>query len=152
MPENLSSGYTKLIYSATTFNATANTPTFTLPVGESYSFILDVGTPSGTSETMDAALQISPDGGTTWYDWARFAQVTTSVVSRRLNLQPLQGRGEAGSEAVITAAATGAINTNVPMPIGVTNACRFALTLGGTTPSYATVKIWMVVSARAAAV
>jgi hypothetical protein len=146
MAETLLPVYAKLLYSPT-FSAaavTGNSPTFTLPLADSYTFILDVGTPGGTTETADVAIQASPDGGTTFYDWWRFAQVTTAVVTRCLNVQPMQGRGEAGSEAAVTAAATGAITQNKSCP----PVCRIAVTIGGTLPTYATFKVWLVATPR----
>ena len=144
MAENLNPSNPTLLFSAATFNATANSANFNLPLADSYSFILAVTTPGGTTETLDCAIQISPDGGTTFYDWWRFTQVTTSAVTHCLTVQPWQGRGEAGSIAAITAAATGAMNVNKPF----CNPCRLALTLGGTLPTYATVKVWVVSTPR----
>src|ERR1700690_22307 len=144
MAENIIPSNPTLLFSAATFNATANSPTFNLPLADSYSFILAVTTPGGTTETLDCAIQISPDNGTTFYDWWRFTQVTTSAVTYCLTVQPWEGRGEAGSIATITAAGTGALNTNKPF----TNPCRLALTLGGTLPTYATVKVWVVSTPR----
>lgn len=150
MPEILNSARFFNLIASNTQTATFNTATFQLPAGDGYAFVLDVTAASGTTETLDMALQITPDGGTTWYDWARFAQVTTSAVTRRLVIQPLQGRGEAGSEAAITAGGTGAINANVPLPSAPNN-CRFRGTISGTSPSY-TFAVQLAVSPRATAV
>jgi anti-sigma-K factor RskA len=144
MPESLLTGYSALLYSGTTVAASANSSQFTLPVADSYTFILDVGTPGGTTETLDAAIQTSVDGGTTFYDWWRFTQATTAAITYTLTVQPVQGRGEAGSVATITAAGTGALNTNKPFA----NPCRLALTLGGTLPTYATIKLWVICQPR----
>jgi hypothetical protein len=130
----------------TTFSAA-----FTLPAGDSYAFILDVTAITGTSPTLDCALQITPNGGTNWYNWERFAQVTANTAqTRRLIVQPIQGRGEAGSEGAITAAGTGAINQNAPMP-GALQQARFAYTLGGTSPNY-TLAIFLVYQPKQSAI
>lgn len=42
-------------------------------------FLLTVGTVSGTAPKLDVYLQSSPDDGTTWYDFAHFAQVTATA-------------------------------------------------------------------------
>src|SRR5215475_9473584 len=108
MPENLLIPYAASLFSGTTVAASVN-QTFTLYLADSYQFIADVGTVTGTSPTIDIAIQTSPDGGTTWYDVWRFAQITAAS-TRRLLVQPMLGRGEAGSEAAI--GTTGALNAN----------------------------------------
>ena len=40
--------------------------------------LLNVTAPSGTSPTLDVYLQSSPDGGTTWDDYALFNRVTVA--------------------------------------------------------------------------
>jgi len=151
MAEQLLPPYSKFIVAAgTVVAATSNSAVITLPLADSYAFVLSVTAAAGTTETLDAAIQITPDGGTTWFDWFRFAQVTTSAVTRRLVVQPLQGRGEAGTETAITAAGTGALNANAPFP-GSNMQIRFAYTISGTAPSY-TLGIAMVAQTRATAV
>ena len=140
MAETLQPCYAALLYSGATVTTTGTSSTFNLPLADSYSFIMAVTTPGGTTETLDMAIQISPDGGTTYYDWWRFTQVTTAAVTHCLTVQPMQGRGEAGSIAAITAAATGAMNVNKPF----VNPCRLAFTISGTLPTYATVKVWVI--------
>lgn len=146
MAETLQACYSALLYSGATIGSVTplSSSNFNLPQADSYSFVLAVTTPGGTSETMDAAIQISPDGGTTFYDWWRFTQVTTAAVTHCLTVQPMQGRGEAGSIAVITAAASGAANVNKPF----VNPCRLTMNFGGTLPTYATVKLWVVANPR----
>jgi hypothetical protein len=156
MAENLLSGYSKSLVSATTVAASGVLGSaFALPNADSYAFILDVGTVTGTSPTFDIELEMSPDGGTTYYAWARFAQVTATG-QRRLVIQPIQGRGEAGSEGAITTHGTGALNANAPMVTnfagGTAAVFQFYVTVGGTSPSAATVKIWVVAQPRATAV
>ena len=144
MAENILPSNPTLLYSGTTVTTTANSANFNLPIADSYSFILAVTTPGGTTETLDVAIQMSPDGGTTFYDWWRFTQVTTAAVTHCLTVQPWQGLGEAGSIAAITAAATGAMNVNKPF----CNPCRAALTISGTLPTYATIKLWVITTPR----
>lgn len=152
MAETLLSGYSASLYSAATVAANA-TQTFALPQADSYSFIADVGTITGTSPTFDICIQQSPDGGTTWYDWWRFAQFTAAAV-RRLIVQPMQGRGEAGTEAAIGTAGTGgALNANAPAIANFSSAVfRVKVTVGGTSPSAATIKVWVIAAPRATAV
>jgi len=80
------------------------------------------------------------------------SQVTIAGGARRLIVQPMQGRGEAGSEGAITLHGSGALNANAPMLSGSgTNVFQFYCTVGGTSPS-ATIKIWVVAAPRATAV
>jgi hypothetical protein len=109
---------------------------FTLPLGDSYAFVLNVTAITGTSPTLDCAIQVTPDNGTTWFDWWRFAQITANAATtHRLTVQPIQGRGEAGTETTITAGGTGALNANCPAP-GALSQVRIRYTLGGTSPNY----------------
>lgn len=133
MAENLLSGFSKIIVPSNTVTASGSTAAITLAAADSYAFVLNVTAASGTTETLDMAIQVFD--GTTWFDWWRFAQVTTSTVTRRLVVQPIQGRGEAGTEAAITAAASGALNANAPLG-GLNNQIRFTYTISGTSPSY----------------
>lgn len=118
------------VQASVTKAATYTAASVKLPVGESYEFILDVTAASGTSETLDVALQKQAANGT-WYTFARFAQVTTAAIIRRLQLQPSLGRGEAGSEGAL-AVTGGALNANTIIPRDI----RVLATIGGTNPSY----------------
>lgn len=149
MSENLLPAIAKPVLTLATVTATASSSAITLPLADSYSFIMEVsGTISGTTETLDMAIQTSPDGGTTYYDHWRFAQVTTAAITQCLTVQPIQGRGEAGSNVTVTAAGTGAITNNKPFA----NPIRFTYTISGTSPSYAVVKVWVIAQPRATAV
>lgn len=145
MAENIIATYSAVLYSAATVTANGNSATFNLPQGDSYAFIADVGTITGTSPTFDISIQGSPDGGTTWYTFWRFAQFTAAAV-RRLVVQPMQGRGEAGTEAAI--GTTGALNANCPFPALSSATARINILVGGTSPSAATIKVWIVAAPR----
>jgi len=45
---------------------TTSSAVVTLPVADVYTFILSMGTATGTSPTCDVSIQVTPDGGTTW--------------------------------------------------------------------------------------
>lgn len=146
MAENIIATYSALLYSAATVTTTVQSTAFNLPQGDSYAFIADVGTITGTSPTFDISVQGSPDGGTTWYTFWRFAQITAASI-HRLVVQPMQGRGEAGTEATI--GTTGALNANAPFPaLPNTATARINVAVGGTSPSAATIKVWIVAAPR----
>jgi len=153
MPETLLSPYAKLVASATTVTTSAVLGSaFTLPAADSYAFILDVGTVTGTSPTFDVELEHSPDGGTTWYAFARFAQVSATG-QRRIVIQPTQGRGEAGTEAAITTHGTNsALNANCPIMCTASSSVQAYVSVSGTSPSAATIKLWVIAAPRATAV
>jgi hypothetical protein len=128
--------------SATT--ATVTGTTFQLPVSDAYQLILDVGAATGTSPTLDVALQHSPNNGVTWYTFAKFAQVTAAG-QRSLVFTPQVSVNQAASEAAI--ANTGsAVAQNVPV---IYSNVRVLATVGGTTPSFATVNVWIICQATA---
>lgn len=122
---------TQTIVSSAARTATGNSGALELPLADCYAFILDTAAGTGTSPTMDVAVQVTVDDGTTWYTAYRFAQATTAAAIRRLNVQGMLGRGEAGTEAAI-AATGGALNANTVL----TRKYRILWTIGGTNPSF----------------
>jgi hypothetical protein len=147
MAEQLLAPWSKFVVPSTTVViATGNSGAITLPLADSYTIIQDVTVAAGTTETLDTAIQITPDGGTTWYSVMRFAQVTTAANQQRITFQPLQGRGEASSQAAL-AATGGQVTANQPLSTQI----RFLYTISGTSPSY-TLGIAVFAQARATAV
>lgn len=126
---NLLRPFGKSIVSSSARTATGNSGTLVLPLGESYLFILDCTASSGTAPTLDVAYQITVDA-TTYYSVARHAQLVTTG-TRYLRIQPTQGRGEAGVEA-LSANTGGALANNVIL----TRNYRVIWTIGGTNPSF----------------
>ncbi len=107
----------KVLLNAATIAATGNSATFTLPMADSYFLVLHATVVGASS--LDAVLQTSPDGGTTWVNLPlRFAQLTAAG-DAYIRFQPTMGLGEAASAG--TAADTGgALAANVPF-IGNSN-------------------------------
>ena len=92
--------------------------------------ILDCTAASGTSPTLDVALQITPDDGTTWFSIQRFAQVTAAA-TRQLEFSTRRHAGQAASEAAV-ASTGGALAVNGVLSKKV----RFIWTIAATTPSF----------------
>lgn len=95
---------------------------------------MSVGTFSGTSPTADVYLQTTDDGGTTWYDLAHFAQVTTAITNANALFMtiPVDGcssrtNGYTGASA---AASLGA-STVAGIPL-LSNFVRLSIVYGGT--------------------
>jgi hypothetical protein len=126
--------------SATTATtATLTGASFQLPIADSYTAILDVGAATGTSPTLDVAFQHSPNNGVTWYTFAKFAQVT-AVGQRSLIFTAQVAMNQAASEqAIANTGAAVAINSPI-----VYSSVRVLATVGGTTPSFATINLWVI--------
>jgi len=92
--------------------------------------ILDVTAASGTSPTLDVALQVTPDGGTTFFTVQRFAQAT-AVTARQLEFSTFRHAGQAASEAIV-ADTGGALAVNGIL----SKIVRFRWTITATTPSF----------------
>ncbi len=138
----------KLIWSSPAIAASAG-QIISMPQAPAYAWIVEILTDSGTSPTIDIALQISPDAvmpagltaagaAATWWSVSRFAQVTTSDTRliKTHNNGPISGQ----AAAVATIADTGGVlETNwVASPM-----VRVYATIGGTNPAYATMKVWL---------
>lgn len=109
-----------------------------IPPSVSAAFYLDVTAASGTSETLDVYIETSVDGGTTWFEAFHFAQVTTSTMTRRLNVRTDGlGPAEAGTEAQVDVTGSTAVAASTPLTPDV----RVRWDLGGTDPGY-TFAVW----------
>jgi hypothetical protein len=96
--------------------------TFTNHNGGAVSFWLNVTAVSGTTPTMTARLQWSPDNGTTWLDMDTTNLQTVSITATG-NFTLHVGRG---------LPVTANRSANLPAP----RLMRLAWTIGGTTPSF----------------
>lgn len=107
----------KICLNAATIAATGNSAAFTLPMADSYLLVLNATTVGASS--IDAVVQTSPDGGTTWLNLPlRFTQITAAGQAY-IRFQPTMGLGEAASAGTV-AATGGALAQNVPF-IGSVN-------------------------------
>jgi hypothetical protein len=70
--------FTKQWVTSAARTATGNSGALNYPVDNitGGTWILNVTAASGTSPTLDVSIQITPDGGTTWFDTSRFTQRT----------------------------------------------------------------------------
>lgn len=117
--------------------ATGNSGSIKIPLADCYAFVLDVTAVTGTTPTLDVAIQSSYNKGTNFDTSYRFAQAVAAV-KRRLNVQAQMGRGEAGTEVAI-ADIGGALNANTVL----TRDIRVLWTIGGTNPSFTfTVRVY----------
>lgn len=110
--------YAEKVYTFDTLTADTNQTAFTLPKLHEYNFYLTVTTFTGTASSMDVALQITPDSGTTWLTVARFAPINSSdanQLNQRMRLKPIMGESELGGVEA-TDILGGAMAFNVPFP------------------------------------
>jgi len=130
----------RLVWNVTTATtATANSGTLHLPLADAYAWIFDSGAGTGTTPTLDFAIQVSPDGGTTWYSATKLTQITTSATKTMIvhGNGPIQGQAAAATAIADTGSA---VTSNFPM----TDSVRILATIGGTNPSYASIKVWCI--------
>jgi len=137
MPRSTQNPYTTILWNKTTATtATANSGTLEIPSDlDGGVFLLTHGTGTGTSPTLDVSIQVTDDDATTWYSMFRFAQVTTTAGVRRI-IVSFRRLAEAGAEVAV-AATGGALAANCP----VSRKIRVLATIGGTSPSYATILV-----------
>lgn len=131
--------YAALLYSASTLTTTPTVTAIDFPDDLlAATFILDTGTGTGTSPTLDVSIEVSPDDGTTYYPVLRFSQATTGATKQyiTISMKPDYAAGVYGT----IAATGGALYQNVCFPKTI----AVLPTVGGTNPSYATVKVWVI--------
>lgn len=121
----------KVLVASSTVTATGSSAVFTMPVADSYRLILVTSAASGTTPTLDAVLQDSPDGGVTWVNLPlKFTQVTAAG-SAYIIFKPV-GLSDAASAGVQSSTGTAtAVNT-----VMNSKYVRLGLTIAGTTPSF----------------
>ena len=113
----------------TTTSNSAASAVIRIPQMETYLFVLDVTTLTGTATTLDVWLGISPAStlgtpaltSSVWHYVEHFTQAATAVGTWGLRMQPTMGRGEAasgflaaGSATTWTTSAT-AVANNLPL-------------------------------------
>ncbi len=134
----------RLVWSSPAIAASAG-QIIAMPMAPAYAWVVEVLTDSGTSPTIDIALQISPDCTSvssttaTWWSVSRFAQITTS--DTRLIKVHCNGPIAGQAAAVATIADTGGV---VETNFIVTPFMRVYATIGGTNPAFATMKVWLI--------
>ena len=91
--------------------------TANVPVAAALSWFLDVTALSGDDANVSGLqvyLDTSPDSGTTWLNFGKFARITSSTGTRVINMRPTGiGPSEAAAEAAVfstTTSVTVAIN------------------------------------------
>lgn len=94
-----------------------------------------LGVVSGTTPTLSAQLQFSPDGGTTWLNLGpALPNLTASSQTGLIAIYPANFSQTPGATpANLTTGATVSVFLNCPLP----RTWRIVYTIGGTTPSFA---------------
>lgn len=129
------------VVSGLVVNADNQTTTaFELPnEAAEFNFIVQVTAVSGTTPTLVAALQHSPDQGTTWtFTGNNSAHTGVSISS--ISFSRLRHSAQAAATFSADPPAVGAAAAAQNGP--VMRKCRFIFRVGGTTPSF-TINIWM---------
>lgn len=122
MPSNLSPVWAVQLVTGAVASTTAasNSAVIRIPQAETYLFVLDCTTITGTGTTLDVSLGISPQSvigtaattSSTWHYVAKFQEILTATLSVAMRLQPTMGRGEAANGWGIGGSATTNIATS----------------------------------------
>lgn len=132
--------YAEKVYTFTDLTATTNQTAFTLPALQEYNFYLTVTSITGAASSMDVALQITPDNGTSWLTVARFNPIDASgPLKQRMRLRPCMGPNDDGGVDLVG-------DTGGALAVGsvVTGAtARFVITETGTITDFDG-SIWLI--------
>ena len=130
----------------TSASATSSTAAFSLPNDAADAcFVCTVSTLTGTTVKLDLAFQTSPDGGTTYFTVARFAQITTATGTNYRLIIPFTPSGQnTGTTATNANSGNAGISilttaTNVALSAGcpiVPQYLKFNYILTATTPVF----------------
>lgn len=100
-----------------------------------------LGTVSGTTPTLSAQLQFSPDAGTTWLNYGpALANLTATSQTGTILCYPSQlqqSLQNGGTPAGLATGATTTLGINAPLP----RTWRINYTIAGTTPSFAVTSV-----------
>jgi hypothetical protein len=132
MAGNLQKPMVKTLIASAAVTATGASTAFSIGLADSYTFILNCSAVSGTSPTMDAVMQTSLDGGTTYVNipW-RFTQLTVAA-TLFLTVRCGLGIGEVGAAGPAAATGGALATATVVDP----NFMKLAYTIAATTPSF----------------
>jgi len=125
-------------YNTTTTDAGAKTVSFTGVTQTNFNargaeITILCGTVTGTSPTMTATVQFSPDGGTTWLNYGPASGTVTATGNTILfQVYPTNWTVAGATPAALTTGATQTVQINGILP----RTWRLNYTIGGTTPSF----------------
>lgn len=103
--------------------------------------MLEATAQAGTSPTIDAVLQITPDGGTKWFSSGnKFTQLTASGQMRVISMSRQRHAGQAAAEYDGTQVTGAASSANGPL----SRKARLFFTLGGSASPSMTLNLWLI--------
>ena len=135
-------------FAAATLTTNTTSANFTLPFAQSFRFIVEVNTVSGTLPTMQVILCTSADGGTNYDDILSFTQISTTGLGRQMVFRPYLGYGDTATEFTtallgVADVASGVVAQNGPIdPAHM----KLRFVFGGTTPSFNVAVKWLACS------
>jgi hypothetical protein len=133
------------IQAATTLTTNTTSAVFSLPYAQSFRFVVETNTVSGTLPTMQVIICTSLDGGTTYDEILSFTQITTTGLGRQMTFRPYLGYGDTATEFSAgllgtTDLASGVVAQNGPIdPAHM----KLRFVFGGTTPSFNVAVKWL---------
>lgn len=133
---------TSVLFAPGTITTTTTSAALTLPPAQSYRFICQINTVSGTSPTMVMVLATSFDAGATYNEIVSTSTMTTTGLGRQLLIRPYLGIGDAATEGSSSLAGVADIAA-VVVNNGPMNPqfMKVKLILGGTSPSFGAVSV-----------
>lgn len=119
------------LHASALVSVTGNTAAFLIPTLTMASVHIDVTDSNGTTEEMSIWLQVSPDKGTTWYDWPHDQALKDLPTVQADSTVVINGRNINGA-AVITGIERHVARYN-HLPAGHV---RLRWVIDGTTPDF----------------
>jgi len=95
-----------------------------------------------TGGTLDVYIQTSHDDGTTWFDWAHFAQLASGAAAIKAMFH--QGRDNNASVTTVGTGTTPALAASTVVGGGWGNQMRLAFTAGASTSAGAAIAVTIV--------
>lgn len=89
-----------LVDQSTGVTTSGTSSALTVPIAQSYRFMIEMRTFTATNLTLDVFLASSVDG-TVYNEIAHFAQITTSGQGRQMLIRPYLGVGDAATEGAL---------------------------------------------------
>ena len=131
MSRTVQAPYVARLVASAARTATGNSGAITLPTDlGGIMWLLSVTAASGTSPTLDLAIQVTDDDGTTWFTFAGFTQ--HSATGEKAFVTTHDNRGIAALAEWDTSDDTAPAVHNAPLSRKI----RIVWTIGGTNPSF----------------
>ena len=130
---------TSTLLALATVTTSGTSAALTLPPAQSYRFVVQVNTVSGTTPTLQVIIATSFDAGTTYNEVLSFVAATTTGAGRQMLVRPYLGVGDVATEQTAGLLGVTDLAAGVLIAHGVLNPqfIKIRWVLTGTSPSFA---------------